>query len=212
MIGFAPLKVLVSAMIASLALLGATAAAAQEAEALASRAADAYNSALHAGRNGQFQISCHGFRNAATLYQNAFDALGSYATSTQQERDYVRGQADFIRGNAAETQRAIDRVCPVAAGSAVTPGYFEFDNQLKLLRSTAVDAANQARDAVSKYEAGDFAGSCASSRSSADGYTRVAAALRADPELESSFANPAQIYANAKQASADRDEFYCKAQ
>ena len=59
------------------------------------------------------------------------------------------------------------------------------------------------------YEAHDRAGACASAQLSVVSFARVVAALKAEPALESAFANVAQLYANAAQAAEDRDTFYC---
>jgi hypothetical protein len=127
--------------------------------------------------------------------------------------------ADLKRGKKAAVA-AKDQACsargsarrPAAASSGSSqPALSDAANtyQTGELRDLVARSMGQANDAVSKYEANDRTGACASSRLSAEGLTKAVRAMQANPALEAAVANPAQVYENARQAVLDRDEFYC---
>lgn len=71
-------------------------------------------------------------------------------------------------------------------------------------------AADDYRLAKVFYDEGNLVAACRDAHNAADGWAKVVAAMQANPELESAFRNPAQVYQNAKNAAADRDTIYCR--
>lgn len=201
--------------IAVLALLSASPAAAQSTEARAAHAQEVALQAIADGEAGHNVQACQGFRNAETLYKGAINSLYSHSLSTPDDRKFVTDSADFLqlRFNAAKEGVSIYCGLPdetVQATASSDDVDYDADSKRDLQRSADL-AQSQYKEAARLYEANDFAGACASVRLSAAGFGKVASAMKANHALESAFANAAQIYTNAEQAAADRDEFYCKA-
>lgn len=65
------------------------------------------------------------------------------------------------------------------------------------------------RMANSQWEQGKQAAACSTIRAAADELARITGAMRANPELEGAFGNPAQIYQNAQLVAEVRDETFC---
>ena len=203
------------ALLAAALLLGAQPVRAESSESLGQRATDAFNDAVLAGRAEHYQAACRGFNSAAGLYKNAIYALMAEPMGTDEERDYVKRQANALQDRVNTSKEYAKVVCPLSDGPSgddtiSTSGNGDDNAATKEdLQRTATAAKTQYGEAVRLYDAHDRAGACASARQSAASFARVAAALKANPALESAFANPAQIYANAAQTAEDRDTFYC---
>ena len=204
-------------LFAALAVLSdATPAAAQDTDALAQRAAEAFNEGVDASHAGQFSIACRQYGNAATLFENTIMSLMGQSMATEEDRDYLKGYVDRLQAHADSAKEEAKYACSrgdsppsSSAQSSSAQSYDDLDSQMQDLQALATAAKRQYHEASRLYEARDFAGSCASSRQAADSFGRVAAALKGNSALESAFANPAQIYANAQSAAADRDDFFC---
>ena len=203
------------ALAAAALLLGAQPVLAETSDSLSQRATDAFNEAVVAGRAEHYQAACRGFNSAAALYNNAIFALIGEPMQTDEERDYVKRQGQALQDRVDKAKEYAKVVCPLSdgptGGDTISASDSGNDNSAykEELQRTATAAINQYREAVRLYDAHDFSGACASARQSAASYARVVAALKANPALESAFANPAQIYANAAQVAEDRDTFYC---
>ena len=204
------------ALLAAALLLGAQPVRAETSESLGQRATDAFNDAVLAGRAEHYQAACRGFNSAAGLYKIAIYALMAEPMQTDEERDYVKRQANALQDRVDTAKEYAKVVCPLSDGpsgddtiSTSSTGNANSATKEELQR-TETAAKNQYREAVRLYEAHDFSGACASARQSAASFARIVAALKAQPSMESAFANPAQLYANAAQTAEDRDTFYCK--
>ena len=203
-------------LVAAALLLGAQPVLAETSESLGQRATDAFNDAVAAGRAEHYQAACRGFNSAAGLYKNAIYALMGEPMGTDEERDYVKRQANALQDRVNTSKEYAKVVCPLSdgpsGGDTISASGNGNDNSAtnEDLQRTATAAKTQYGEAVRLYEARDFSGACASAQQSAASYARVVAALKAQPSLESAFANPAQLYTNAAQAAEDRDTFYCK--
>lgn len=207
-----------AAALAALSLLSAAPAAAQDTDRLASQAADAFNAGVDASHAGQFSVACRQYGNAAVLFENTIMSLMGQSMATEEERDYLKSYADRLQAHADQAKEEAKYACSrgdtFPASSVQSPSsqsYDDTNSQQEDLQTLANTAKRQYQEASRLYEARDFAGACSSSRQAADSFGRVAAALKSNGSLEAAFANPAQIYANAAQAQADRDEFFCKA-
>ena len=204
------------ALAAAALLLGAQSARAETSDSLSQRATDAFNDAVLAGRAEHYQAACRGFNSAAGLYKNAIYALIGEPMGTDEERDYVKRQADALQDRVDTAREYAKVVCPLSDGPSgddtiLTSSTGDDNSATKEdLQRTETLGQNQYREAVRLYEARDFSGACASARQSAASYARIVAALKAQPSLESAFANVAQLYANAAGAAEDRDTFYCQ--
>jgi len=215
MAGLASWWRLIAALIACHALLSANLAAAEPStDAQAKHAQEVALQAVEDGEAGRNEQACQGFKNAAILYKNAVYSLYSHSLSTPDDRKYVTDSATFLQDKVNTAKEAVSMYCglpdepnPVAASSNDVDS--DADSKRDLQRSADL-AQSQYKEAARLYEANDFAGACASVRLSAAGFGRVVDAMRANHALESAFANAAQIYTNAAQAAADRDEFFCK--
>ncbi len=210
----AALKSPITGLIACLALLGANVAKAEQSTVdQAAHAREVAWQALEDGQAGRNEQACQGFKNAAILYKNAILSLYSASLSTPDDRKYVTDTANFLQSHADSAKEGAEMYCglndePVQATTSSND--FDNDAETKLdLQRTETLAKAQYQDAVRKYDANDFAGACTSARLSAVSYGKIVTALKANGALESAFANADQIYANARQAATDRDEFYC---
>jgi hypothetical protein len=206
----------IAALVACHALLGANlAVAAQSTEVQAAYAQEIALQAIADGEAGHNLQACQGFRNAEALYKGAMNSLYSHSLSTPDDRKYVTDSADFLQLRFNAVKEGVSIYCglpdeTVQATTSSNDVDSDADSKLDLQRRADL-AQSQYKQAARLYEANDFAGACASVRLSAAGFGRVVDAMKANHALESAFANAAQIYSNAAQAAADRDEFYCKA-
>ena len=205
-----------SGLIAAAVLLSAPPARASDFQSLEHDAVSEFNAAVRAEQAGQNQTACRRYRNAAGLFENAIYSLLSVPMTTETARENVKDAAAQVqqrvhlaKANAKSVCNLPDGPGPASTGSSSNDGETNFTAQ-EDLQQTATNAKVQYAEAIRLYEARDFAGSCTSARLSAASFARVAAALKANPALESAFANPAQLYANAAQTAEDRDTFYCK--
>lgn len=193
----------IGGLIAGIALLNATAASAQSYTNLLEQASAAHRQADYEAQDEMYQSSCEDYNRALDLYADAIGSLARMPIWSKVDHDYVSSQGSMLEGAASRVMDGAKAVC----GRPTLPNYryqkLEAQRIVTLLES-------QAKDAVRQYEAGDFAGACASSRLAAEGFGQVARDMKASPEIEAAFTNSAQLYENAKQAVADRDEFYCK--
>jgi len=206
-------------LLAAIAVLyGAAPAAAQDADTLASRATEAYNEALAAGKSGRYDSACRGFGNAAVLYENAINSLFSKSMATEEDRDYIKQYANQLQVNVDDSKEGAKAACylrdnpaPIEQSSSSGSSYEDLGSQKEALQRLVSQAKSQYQEADRLYDAGDHPGACASARQSAASFAQVAEAMKANSALESAFANPDQIYANAQQAAHDRDGYFCKA-
>ena len=108
-----------------------------------------------------------------------------------------------------------NKVCNIANGSTPftrTDAYTDaaVNAQKRDLQKGNNWAAEEYRLANRFWEEGNRTAACASARVAADELARIARAMRANPELESAFGNPAQIYQNAQLVAEVRDDTFCK--
>ena len=205
------------AVLATVALLSATVASAQDEDRVQTwtqAAESAHRLANAQTESGYFDRACHSYLRAIDDYGKASDALAVVITN-RNSRYYGFDFAQNIYDNAMRAKRGAEAVCgkpdlphkdPVHNQGSVA----NYEDQKVALQQTVTLSESQAKDSVRLFEAGDFAGACASSRLAANGFGQVARDMKANPQLEAAFVNSAQLYENAKAAAADRDEFYCK--
>ncbi len=204
-------------LIAAAMLLGAQPAFASDTRSLDREAVEEYNAGLDAEDSGQNQSACRHYRNAEALWHNAGMSLMGWSMQTEGERDGVKRVANQMQGNVDKAKQKAAAVCglsdgPARSSSSSTSNDVDWNAEKKRdLQKEETLAKTQYRDATAKADARDMAGACASARLSADGFTKIANAMKADRALETSFANPAQIYANAEMAAELRDMFCPKA-
>lgn len=200
----------------------------EEATAVRNQAARTANEAAQAYDLGDYGRACQLFTESVEQWGDTDRALAraieaGYGITAVDSPELAlkidERVADFHRGmNAAVAAKSL--ACKARdsgggqaasmAASGPPRGNAAYTYQARELQDLVARSANYAQDAARNYEANDFAGACASSRLAAEGFGRVVRDLNANPQLESAFANSAQLYENAKAAAADRDEFYCK--
>lgn len=210
----APLRLVIAAAI----VFGAQPVLASDAHSLDRDAVGEYNAALDAEQAGQNQTACRRYRNAAGLWENAIYALMGESMQTEDERDTVKAAADQLQAMSDKAKQKASAVCGLSDGPAQSGSSSSASDDIDWnaerkqdLQGIQTLAQSQYRDADAKYEAGDYAGACASAKRAEAGYTQIATALKADRALESAFANADQIYANAQTASEIREMFCAKA-
>lgn len=218
MADYAPRARLLGVLFAAVVVLCAMPAAAQDTDRLTAHATEVFNDAVDAGKGARYESACRGFGNAAVLYENAINSLFSQSMATVEDRDYIKRYADQLQANANDAKKAAKAACylrdnpaPPGEDSSSAQSYNDLDSQKKALQSSATQAKSQYQEADRLYDAGDHAGACASARRSADTFAKVTEAMKANRGLESAFANPDQLYANAEQVAKDRDSYFCKA-
>ena len=211
-------RILWATLVAVAALPNPAPAFAQDTDTLSARAAQSYNDALDAGKDGKYATACRGFNNAAALFSNAMNSLYSHSMATDEDRDYVKQYANVLQDRMDSAKQAANAACglddgpPPSSGGSTSLNNADNDvGTAEDLQQTVTLAKQQYQEADRLYDAHDFAGACTSARLSAASFGKVANALRSNRGLESAFANPDQIYANAAQAAADRDRYFCKA-
>jgi hypothetical protein len=226
MTGVASWSRLIGVVTACLALISSTAASAQSSMDGVNRSvaeADAaYQNAEGSARWFNYEEACSGYTNAIELYTGAIRWLPTGLIRTDADAAYLRGVRDSISAKAYSAGAAARAVCgrpngapPSSSNSTSSPpsaDYVDYDFQKSELQSLVTRSKGQSNDALSKYEARDFVGACSSARLAAEGWDKVVQDMKANSALEPAFANPAQIYTNAKAAAEDRDEVYCKGQ
>lgn len=134
-------------------------------------------------------------------------------------KELARNDAPYEYLNAVNTDLTNARihtneVCKIANGTTPFPRTdartdAAFDAQVRDLRKGNKWAAEQYRFAESYYEEGNYTAACSNARLAADELDRIVRAMRANPELEGAFGNPAQVYQNAKIVAEARDETFC---
>lgn len=208
------------AAIAIFLLLGnnpAQAQSASEVNRYDQQATAEYNRGLDASDEGRNGAACEHFRNAEVLYHNSTVSLIGLPMQTAEQREEITNYADRQQASLNDAKAHAKEVCGRPDGPALTSSSSgstadDVDTNYadkKELQRLADLAHSQYKESVRLWEAGDEAGACAAARRSVASFATVVSTLRANPALESAFANPAQIYANAQQAMIDRDEFYC---
>jgi hypothetical protein len=108
---FASVKLPGRALFAVLALLGASAALADNASDLDARAAAEYNRGLDARDAGQNESACEHFRNAAVLYENSINALMSRSMQTEEDREYIKTAANQQQTQVDKAKSQAKEVC-----------------------------------------------------------------------------------------------------
>lgn len=161
----------------------------------------AYEQAQAAVRRDDWSSACTQFTRAANLWSEARPDAPAEAASTN-------------LNDTTMARRAANDACQVANGT--TPfartdarGDGAFNAQKAELQKSANWGLGQYQVAMRRHEEGDRAGACSAAQLAADELAKVATAMRANPALESSFANPAQLYQNARDMAEDRDKYFC---
>jgi hypothetical protein len=95
----------------ALAVLGASAALADQASDLDTRAAAEYNRGLDAQEAGENSTACQHFRNAATLYENSIYALMSRSMATEEAREYIKTASGQQQTRADKAKAKAGEVC-----------------------------------------------------------------------------------------------------
>jgi hypothetical protein len=170
--------------------------------------------AIEFEEDGKYQTACRYYRYARDELASAI--LGTATESGRLDTRGVQDQIDAIMKHMQDVCRQPDGPAPAkstARSSQTSAGspfaYSDLASQKEDVLRWSELAHSQYKDAAKKYEAKDFVGACASARESADNFTSLVKGMRSNPALEAQFGNPEQVYANAAQAVADRDEFYC---
>lgn len=137
-------------------------------------------------------------------------------------KELARNDAPYEYLNAVNTDLTNARihtneVCKIANGTTPFPRTdartdAAFNAQVRDLRKGNTWAVEMYQQANSRWDEGNRTGACSSVRLAADELARIVRAMRANPELESAFANPAQIYQNAQLVAEVRDDTFCKGQ
>jgi hypothetical protein len=213
----------IGGVITAIALVTSTTASAQSSmdgvRRWETEADEAHRIADGSARWFNYAEACRGYAKAIELYTRAINALPSGLIRTDADAEYLRGVRDDIARKAYSADAAAQAVCGRPDGpppsnsnspsSSTSAGVVDYDFQKAELQRVAAQSAKHNDDAVRRFEAKDFVGACASARLAAEGFDQVAREMKANAVLESAFANPAQLYANAEQAALDRDKFYC---
>lgn len=171
-------------------------------EELSDAGIEAYEKAQAAVRRDDWPAACTQFTRAANLWSEArADAPAEAASANLNDTTMAR--------------RAANDACEVANGTrpfARTDAHSDgaFNAEKAELQKSANWGTGQYQVALRRYEEGDRAGACSAARLAADELAKVTAALRANPALEAAFANPAQIFQNAKDMAEVRDDTFCK--
>ncbi|MEQ1499676.1 MAG: hypothetical protein ABL914_13550, partial [Novosphingobium sp.] len=105
-------------------------------------------------------------------------------------------------------------ICKIANGSTPFPRTdartdAAINAQKRDLQKGVTWALGMYQMATSQWEEGNQAAACSTVGAAADELARITSAMRANPELEGAFGNPAQIYHNAKIVVETRDETFC---
>lgn len=204
-------------VLALAALLGANPAWANPVSDLDARAAAEYNRGLDARDAGQNVAACQHFQNAAVLYENSIYAMMSHSMRTDEDRETIQSAANQQQSQANGAKARAKEVCGRPDGPALTSSSassssndvdWNAEKKLELQRTSNL-AHSQYADAMRQYEAGDFAGACASAKLSAKTFTAVTKTMTDNPALKSAFGNPDVIFANAAQALTDQDGYFC---
>ena len=105
-------------------------------------------------------------------------------------------------------------ICKIANGSTPFPRTdartdAAFDAEKRDLQKGVTWSLGMYRMANDQWDEGKRAAACSTIRAAADELARITSAMRANPELEGAFGNPAQIYQNAKVLAETRDKTFC---
>lgn len=84
-----------------------------------------------------------------------------------------------------------------------------FDAEKRDLQKGVSWSLGMYRMASDQWDEGNRAAACSTIRVAADELARITSAMRANPELEGAFGNPAQVYHNAQVVADDRDNTFC---
>ena len=170
--------------------------------------------AIEFEEDGKYQTACRYYRYARDELASAI--LGTATEAGRLDTRGVQDQIDAIMKHMQEVCRRPDGPAPEKSTarssqtSADSPfAYSDLASQKEDVMRWSELAHSQYKDAAQKYDAKDFVGACASARQSADNFSSLVKGMKSNPALEALFGNPEQVYANAAQAVADRDEFYC---
>ena len=162
----------------------------------------AYEQGQAAVRREDWPTACTQFTKAANLWSQAHpDAPAEFASA-------ILNDTTMARQAANETCAVANRAKPFAVTDARSDG--ALNAQKAELQKSANWGLGQYQVATRRYDEGDRAGACSAARLAADELAKVTAAMRANPTLEGAFANPAQLYQNARDMAEDRDATFCK--
>lgn len=162
----------------------------------------AFEQAKAAMQRDDWPTACTQFTRAANLWSQARpDAPAELASANLNDTTMARRAAN-------DTCEIAKRSKPFAVTDARSDG--ALNAQKAELQKSANWGLEQYQVATRRYEEGDRAGACSAARLAADELAKVTAAMRANPALEAAFANPAQLYQNAKDMVEDRDATFCK--
>lgn len=164
--------------------------------------------------DGKYQTACRYYRYARDELASAI--LGTATEAGRLDTSGVQDQVDAIMKHLQDVCSRSDGAAPEkytarsSQTSADSPfAHTDLASQNEDVMRWSELAHSQYKDAAHKFEAKDFVGACASARQSADNFTSFVKGMKSNPALEALFGNPETVYANAAQAVADRNEFYC---
>ncbi len=199
------------------ALLSANPALADRATDLDARAAEEYNRGLDARDAGQNAAACEHFRNSAVLYENSISALTSRYMGSEEARDAIKSAANAQQASADGAKARAKEVCGRPDGPALTASsassssndvHWNAEKKLELQRTRKL-AVSQYTESNRLWDAGDRPGACAAIRLSTANFSKVAAAMKANPALESAFTPVAQHCADEAYVIELRDKTFC---
>lgn len=220
------------AICAAIALLSGQIAFAQDTDTQSARAAAEFDKALTAGRAGNYEGACRGFKNAAIMYENAVYSLLAKPMATDDDRSYVKAYAKNLQDSANDSKRLADTVCglkndsfpPSSSNSgqsniirSTEPDFVRPDmsNEVRAAQSAIDTAYGNASEAARLYSAKNFKAACAKARASATQYEQARVQVIAIPKISHSYnevgPNDLDVIAGIAAVSGrDAEEFYCK--
>lgn len=169
---------------------------------LADQGIAAYEQAQAAVRRDDWSSACTQFIRAANLWSEAQpDAPAEFVSANLNDITKARELAN----DACELAK---RARPFAITDARSDA--ALDDQKVELQKSANWSLGMYQVAMRRYDEGNRVGACSAARLATDELAKVVAAMRANPALETAFANPAQIYQNATDMAEVRDDTFCK--
>lgn len=164
----------------------------------------AYELAQQAERRDDWPTACTQFTRAANLWSEArADAPAEAASANLNDTTMARRAAN-------DTCEIANGTKPFARTDAGTDAAINAEK--RDLQKGVSWALGMYRMANDQWDEGKQAAACSTIRAAADELARIVRAMRANPELESAFGNPAQIYQNAQLVAEVRDDTFCKGQ